>query len=90
MLVITFSESVGGIVSRLYDYDSKPTVAVRLRIAREDPGANHAKVNCAGFLTPERSRVLASWNIRSTVKRIRVPLIRGTEFSRYEGNGRIR
>lgn len=26
-------------------------VTVRLRITREDRGANHAKVNCAGFLT---------------------------------------
>lgn len=37
VLVITFSESVEGIVSRPYDYDSKPTMAVRLRITRRRP-----------------------------------------------------
>jgi len=33
-------------------------VTVRLRITREDRGANHAKVNCAGFLTRVSTRFM--------------------------------
>lgn len=58
--VIIFSESVGGIVSRpCDDSEAYPSRSDRALHDGAGRGADHAKVNCAGFL----ARASASWKL---------------------------
>lgn len=69
--VIIFSESVGGIVSRhCDDSEAYPSPFDRALHGGADRGADHAKVNCAGFL----ARASASRNLRPSP---REPAING-------------